>query len=66
MGLANYDLPDDMVLKVRMLSNARSKREAIITALSEYIRKKKIERLIAAQGRIPLKWNKASLKKYRG
>lgn len=66
MGKANYELPDDTLLKVKKLSGAETKREAIIIALNEYIRKKKIESLIQAGGQIPLKWTRRTLKKYRG
>ena len=66
MGRANYDLPDDLLLKVKKLANVSSKREAIVIALDEYLKKKKIEKLIQARGKMPLNWAKKSLKKYRG
>ena len=66
MGRANYELPDDALSQVRQLSGAKSKKEAIVIALHDYIRKKKLEKLIAAQGKIALRWTRASLRKYRG
>lgn len=66
MSRANYELPNNTLEKVRSLSGAKSKREAIIIALNEYIKKKKIERLIDSQGKIRLRWTHASLAKYRG
>lgn len=66
MGLANYDLPEDKLLRVRHLSKAKSKKEAIVIALDEYLRRKKIEQLIGLKGKIKLNWTRASLKKYRG
>lgn len=66
MAKANYDFPEGMLTKVRKLSKAKTKRQAIIVAMEEYIRRKKIERLIASQGKIPLCWTRASLRKFRG
>lgn len=66
MGRANYDLPDDKLAKVRRYAGARSKREAIIIALDEYLRKKKAEALLQAYGKLPLQWTQKSLRAYRG
>lgn len=66
MGRANYDLPDDKLDKVRRHAGARSKREAIIIALDEYLKKKKAEALVKSYGKLPLKWTKKSLRFYRG
>ena len=66
MGRANYELPDETLMEVRELSGAKTKREAIVIALEEYIQMKKIQQLIQAQGTLPLNWTKRSLRKYRG
>ena len=66
MSKANYDLPDDKLARVVRLAEARSKREAIIIALDEYIQKKQAEKLIRAYGTSPLKWTRKSLRSYRG
>lgn len=65
MSKANYDLPDDKLLKVVRLTNASSKREAIIIALDAYLRKKKLEELVQAYGKFNLKWSKRSHRAYR-
>lgn len=65
MGKANYDLPDDKIEKVIRSSGARSKKEAIVIALDEYLKKKTAEELVRAYGKIPLKWTGKSLRKYR-
>ncbi len=65
MSKANYDLPEDKLQKVIRLSGAKSKKEAIIFALDEFLKKKKAEKLISAYGKIPLKWTKKSLRGYR-
>lgn len=66
MAKANYDLPEETLTRVKKLSGSKTKREAIITAMEDYIRRKKLEKLIHAEGKISLKWNKKSLKNYRG
>lgn len=66
MAKANYDLPEEKLQKVVRASGAGSKREAIIIALDEYLAKKKAVALLSAYGKIPLKWTKSSLRKYRG
>jgi hypothetical protein len=66
MGRANYDLPDDKLAKVVRLSGAHSKKEALVIAMDEYLKKKKLERLSRSHGKIPLKWTKRTLRNYRG
>ncbi|MBI2601787.1 MAG: type II toxin-antitoxin system VapB family antitoxin [Deltaproteobacteria bacterium] len=66
MAKANYDLPDETLKEVMKLAKARTKREAIIIAMEEYLRRKKIDRLMEASGKISLKWTKSTLEKYRG
>lgn len=43
MVLKNYDLPQKTLKKVQAISGAKSKEEAIIIALNEYIKNKKRE-----------------------
>lgn len=66
MAKANYELPEDKLQKVIKESGAKSKREAIIIALDEYLAKKKAEALLNAYGKLPLKWSRPALRKYRG
>lgn len=65
MARANYELPVKTLNTVKSMAHAPTKRQAIIIALEEYIRRKKVERLIASRGKIPLRWTRSSLKKYR-
>ena len=65
MAKANYDLPVETLEEVVQLSQAKSKREAIIIALESYIKEKKIERLISSYGKISLDWTRKSLEKFR-
>lgn len=66
MALANYDLPEDKLREVKKISGAKTKREALIIAMDDFIRRKKIEDLINLRGKIKLSWTPASLRKYRG
>lgn len=65
MARSNYDLPNRKIEEVKKLSNARSKREAIIIALDEYLRRKTRDELRASAGKFHLSWTKKSLKKHR-
>ena len=63
---ANYELPNDKIEEVRRLSGASSKKAAIVLALDEYLKRKKLEALIRSEGTLSLSWTKKALKKYRG
>lgn len=65
MGLANYDLPDDLLNQVIKSSGAKTKKEAIIISLKDYLRHQKIKELLAARGKISLSWTQKELKKFR-
>jgi hypothetical protein len=66
MSLANYDLPEDKIREVMKVSGAKTKKEAIIISMDEYLRKKNIQDLIAARGKIKLSWTQKSLRAHRG
>lgn len=65
MAQANYDLPTDKLLEVLKAAGAKSKREAIVIALDEYLKQKKREKLAGAYGKIDLRWTRSTLRKYR-
>jgi len=46
------NIPEDLIKKAMSLANHRTKTETIIVALQEYIRKKKIEKIIKFQGKL--------------
>lgn len=66
MGFANFNIPAALLEKTRQLARVKTKRAAIVVALENYIDCKRIERLMALQGKMNLHWTKQSLKKYRG
>ena len=53
-------LPEDLLEEVRQLAQVKTKTEAIIIALSEFSRQKKLQKLMNAGGSIPLQhtWKK--------
>ena len=65
MAKANYDLPNEMIERVRKLSGARTKREALVVALQAYLQQKKLDELIHSYGKVSLRWTRKSLQKYR-
>ena len=48
------DLPAKLLAEARRLSGAKTKTQAIIWALEELTRKKKLERLWSLRGKLPL------------
>lgn len=66
MSKANYDLPDETIKEVMKVSGAKTKKEALILALEAYLVQKQLEMLIKSYGKMPLKWDQKTLKKYRG
>jgi len=55
------NIPEDLVKKTMKLSKSRTKTEAIITAMKEYIRRKKLENIIGMEGKLQFTddWEKA-------
>lgn len=49
------DLPKKLVEDAKLISGAKTKTQAIIWGLEELTKKKKIERLLALRGRVPLR-----------
>ena len=46
------NIPDDLMRTAMSLSRHRTKTETVITALQELIRKKKVEKILASQGKL--------------
>lgn len=51
---ATLNIPDDLIKEVQRISGEKSKTKAIITAMEEFIRQKKIRELIALKGKIQI------------
>jgi hypothetical protein len=46
------NIPDDLMKTAMLLSKHRTKTQTIIIALQEFIRKKKVEKVLAHQGKL--------------
>lgn len=55
------NIPEDLVKKAMQLSKGKTKTAAIITALEEYIRRKRLEEIIGMKGKLQFSddWEKA-------
>lgn len=58
---ATLNIPDDLLSEVQKLSGEKSKTKAIIAAMEEFIRQKRIKELIGLRGKIKIDydWKKA-------
>jgi hypothetical protein len=46
------NIPEDLIKKAMSLAKHRTKTETVIVALQEYVRKKKIEKIMKYQGKL--------------
>ncbi len=55
------NIPEDLIKKAMALANHKTKTETVVVALQEYIRKKKIEKIIKYQGKLQFEetWKKS-------
>jgi len=51
---ATLNIPDNLLSEVQRISGEKSKTKAIIIAMKEFIRQKKIKELIALSGKIQI------------
>jgi hypothetical protein len=51
---ATLNIPDDLLSEVQKISGEKSKTKAIITAMEEFIRQRKIKELISLRGKIQI------------
>jgi len=55
------NIPEDLIRKAMSLAKHRTKTEAIVVALQEYIRQKKVEKILEHQGKLEFNdsWEKS-------
>jgi hypothetical protein len=55
------NIPEDLIRKAMSLTKHRTKTETIIVALQEYVRQKKIEKILEHQGKLQFddSWEKS-------
>jgi hypothetical protein len=46
------NIPEDLIKKAMSLAKHKTKTETVLVALEEYIRKKKIEKILASEGKL--------------
>jgi metal-responsive CopG/Arc/MetJ family transcriptional regulator len=54
---ATLNIPDELISEVQKLSGEKSKTKAIVIAIQEYIKQKKIKELIALRGKVQIDYN---------
>ncbi len=54
---ATLNIPDDLISEVQRLSGEKSKTKAIVTAMQEYVREKKIKMLLELRGKITIDYD---------
>ncbi len=51
------NIPDDLVVEVQRLSGEKTRTQAIVTVMEDYVRRKKMEDLLALRGRISIDYD---------
>jgi len=54
---ATLNIPDELIAEVQNITGAKSRTEAVVTAIQEFIRKKRMEQLLALKGRIEIDYD---------
>lgn len=54
---ATLNIPDNLIAEVQKLSGEKSKTKAIVTAMEEFVRDKKIKKLLALRGKIQIDYD---------
>ena len=51
---ATLNIPDDLISEVQKLSGEKSKTKAIVSAMQEFVREKKLRNIVALRGKIKI------------
>ncbi len=54
---ATLNIPDELIAEVQRLTGAKSKTKAIVMAIEEFIRQKKIKKLLSLKGKIQIDYD---------
>jgi hypothetical protein len=54
---ATLNIPDELINEVQRLSGEKTKTQAIVTVMEEYIRRKRMEDLLALRGKIAIDYD---------
>ena len=58
---ATLNIPDELIREVQAISGEKSKTKAIVAVMEEYVKNKKVQQLLALQGKLHIEydWEKA-------
>lgn len=54
---ATLNIPDDLINEVQRLSGQKTKTQAIVTVMEDYVRRKKMADLLALRGKISIDYD---------
>ena len=54
---ATLNIPDELIDEVQRISGEKTKTQAIVTVMEEYVRRKKMEDLLALRGKIAIDYD---------
>ena len=54
---ATLCIPDELIDEVQRLSGKKTKTQAIVTVMEDYVRRKKMEELLALRGKIAIEYD---------
>lgn len=54
---ATLNIPDELIAEVQRLSGQKSKTGAIVTVMEEYVRRRRMEDLLALKGKIRIDYD---------
>ena len=54
---ATMNIPDELVIEVQRLSGEKTRTQAIVTVMEDYVRRKKMEDLLALRGKISIEYD---------
>jgi len=54
---ATLNIPDDLITEVQRLSGQKSKTGAIVMAMEEYVRRQKLQALLALRGKVRIEYD---------
>ena len=54
---ATLNIPDDLIDEVQRLSGEKTKTQAIVTVMEDYVRRRKMQDLLSLRGRISIDYD---------
>ena len=54
---ATLNIPDDLIDEVQRLSGEKTKTQAIVTVMEDYVRRKKMQDLLSLRGKISIDYD---------